>query len=482
MNPQELLLLLTAKDTASAVLRGFVGGALSAVVGGLADAARAAATDEANTRKLAAAVDASGSSFSDYQGQIADVIKRGQDLAFSDEATRDSLSSLVQATGSVQDAMKLNTLAMDLARGKSIDLGTASQIVGKVAEGNTAILSRYGIQLKAGTTAQEALAILQKRFANEAKTYGESTQGFLDRVKDGLTEFSEAVGYALGPAQGLIALLPGMSAGFSAAASAVAFFSNAQNIARLRTLAMQALMAPVRLATLAWAGAQAVLNAVMSLNPIALVVLAILGLIAILKIVYDHSEAFRSIVQAVWTWLQNLLKPLSWVADAVGALAHAFGLGSKDVQGASADAGKAISGLATGGSSDLSSFQSSASGSLGKVRTQLQAMTYDVEGLIGRFNDLRVAQSGINAIPQGGGGGTLTGYAEGGVVPGPIGMPQLAIVHGGEQVLTPAQQAAGGGVTLVFNAPIYGMDDFKRQVAAAVRDTRLVGGLRGVAI
>lgn len=34
----------------------------------------------------------------------------------------------------------------------------------------------------------------------------------------------------------------------------------------------------------------------------------------------------------------------------------------------------------------------------------------------------------------------LGGYQFGGVVPGPIGEPQLAIVHGGEEVLTPAQQ------------------------------------------
>lgn len=41
------------------------------------------------------------------------------------------------------------------------------------------------------------------------------------------------------------------------------------------------------------------------------------------------------------------------------------------------------------------------------------------------------------------------GYATGGIVPGPIGRPQMAIVHGGEQVLTPEQQAQGvGGVTI----------------------------------
>ena len=36
-------------------------------------------------------------------------------------------------------------------------------------------------------------------------------------------------------------------------------------------------------------------------------------------------------------------------------------------------------------------------------------------------------------------------FAEGGMVPGPVGAPQVAVVHGGEQVLTPRQQRISGG-------------------------------------
>lgn len=39
----------------------------------------------------------------------------------------------------------------------------------------------------------------------------------------------------------------------------------------------------------------------------------------------------------------------------------------------------------------------------------------------------------------------IPGFAIGGVVPGPLGAPTLAIVHGGERVLTPDQQRQGGG-------------------------------------
>ena len=51
--------------------------------------------------------------------------------------------------------------------------------------------------------------------------------------------------------------------------------------------------------------------------------------------------------------------------------------------------------------------------------------------------------------PMGGGSNTdgfrRLNFATGGVVPGPIGSPQLAMVHGGEEVLTPEQR---GGVTI----------------------------------
>ena len=38
--------------------------------------------------------------------------------------------------------------------------------------------------------------------------------------------------------------------------------------------------------------------------------------------------------------------------------------------------------------------------------------------------------------------GGLLGFATGGTVPGPLGAPQLAVVHGGEQVLTPQQRSS----------------------------------------
>ena len=49
--------------------------------------------------------------------------------------------------------------------------------------------------------------------------------------------------------------------------------------------------------------------------------------------------------------------------------------------------------------------------------------------------------SGTYFVPKEGGPPIKLNFAGGGVVPGPMGMPVPAIVHGGEEVLTPAQRS-----------------------------------------
>ncbi len=50
-----------------------------------------------------------------------------------------------------------------------------------------------------------------------------------------------------------------------------------------------------------------------------------------------------------------------------------------------------------------------------------------------------------------GGIGKLLGFQQGGVVPGPIGQPRLAMVHGGEVITPPDEPAAGGPPIVVQN-------------------------------
>jgi phage-related protein len=97
----------------------------------------------------------------------------------------------------------------------------------------------------------------------------------------------DAVGYVAKLAAGYVWM------GLKAAGSAAA------------TVAMKTAQLAVAAATGIWTGVQWLLNAAMSANPIALVVLAIAALVAGVIYAYTHFKWFRTIVDAVFGWLKS---------------------------------------------------------------------------------------------------------------------------------------------------------------------------------
>ncbi|MEU4967772.1 aggregation-promoting factor C-terminal-like domain-containing protein [Streptomyces smyrnaeus] len=63
-------------------------------------------------------------------------------------------------------------------------------------------------------------------------------------------------------------------------------------------------VAAVRIATAAWAAVQAVLNGTLALNPIGLIIGALVALGAAIYLAYQRSATFRAIVQAAWRGIQ----------------------------------------------------------------------------------------------------------------------------------------------------------------------------------
>jgi hypothetical protein len=176
-----------------------------AVAAGVAAAAignmtRLAAEEEANIAGLSASLAAAGVSYRDNATDIENLINKREELAFADDAQRDSLSRLVQMTGSLAEAQNLQAIAMDLARGKNMDLVAASELIGKVSSGNVGILKRYGIVLKDGTTATEALEAVSARFAGQSEAYSKTAQAGWERFGNELANVQEGIGTALLPA------------------------------------------------------------------------------------------------------------------------------------------------------------------------------------------------------------------------------------------------------------------------------------------
>lgn len=121
-------------------------------------------------------------------------------LGFDDEDASVSMAKLFQRTGDVTKALELNQLAMDLARAKSIDLETATTLVGQVLSGNGKVLKQYGIDIKDSATPLEALGELHDKVKGQALAFSETTAGAMARVKVETDNLRESVGDALAPA------------------------------------------------------------------------------------------------------------------------------------------------------------------------------------------------------------------------------------------------------------------------------------------
>jgi hypothetical protein len=84
-------------------------------------------------------------------------------------------------------------------------------------------------------------------------------------------------------------------------------FEAVMKVVYAATAMWNGLMAVSRVATLAWTGAQWLLNAALTANPIGIVVVAIAALIAVLILAWKNSETFRRIVIAAWTAIKNFV-------------------------------------------------------------------------------------------------------------------------------------------------------------------------------
>jgi phage-related protein len=302
----------------------------------------AARESQANTAKLAASVQAAGGSWDSYSASMKKVVAEQSAIsAYSGGQLKQALTALIQTTGSTGKSFDLLGVTQDLARAKGLDLAKAGTLIGKVAMGNTSALSRYGIVLNDGATAQEALAAIQNRFKGAAKAYGDTSAGAADKFKNSLKSLQVTVGTAILPSLtflmgklsavlGAFQRLPGpvQNVVVGVAAIAAAGLLLAPFISSIVTVTKAVKLAAM--ASKIWAAAQWLLNVAMSANPVAIVIVAIVALVAAIVIAYKKSDTIRKIVTVAWNgikraavsvfgWLVSYIK--TWVTLVRKALA-----------------------------------------------------------------------------------------------------------------------------------------------------------------
>ena len=178
---------------------GLITGAIGSVTDALGDAVEAAKEDQAAQARTNTMLQANIKGWDGNTAAIEAAISAGARLAFTDDDIRDGLNELVPRTHDLNEALKLNSLAMDLARAKGMSLEEAASLVGKAYSGQVGALRRAGLAVSANLKPTEALAQLQKQVAGQAKTYANTAAGSAEAVQIQISEAMESIGYALIP-------------------------------------------------------------------------------------------------------------------------------------------------------------------------------------------------------------------------------------------------------------------------------------------
>lgn len=176
------------------------GAAAAAYAGKLAiDGVKSAIEDEAAQAKLATTL-RNVTSATDTQIAATEKYITQTSLAFgvTDEQLRPSLDRLVRSTKDVEEAQKLQTLALDIAAGTGKDLGAVSEALGKAYDGNLGALKRLGVGIDEDIIKSKdfdaATAALSETFAGQATIQAETFEGKLARLNVAFDEGKETVG------------------------------------------------------------------------------------------------------------------------------------------------------------------------------------------------------------------------------------------------------------------------------------------------
>lgn len=241
--------------------------------------------------------------------------------------------------------------------------------------------------------------------------------------------------------------LDAMSGIADAATLATEGFKAIQESSTVATIAGRAATLASAAATGVWEGAQWLLNIAMNANPIGLIVVGIIALIAIIEVVAHNTQFFKDLWSDVWGFMKGVG---NWFAhefpDAIGAGFHSvvnFGEGALTwFKNLGPNVGKALSNVA---GFLLSPFKGAFNGiadlwnsTVGKVHFTIPSWVPIIAG----------DSFGFPQMPK---------FHKGGTVPGMPGQEVLAILQAGEKI-TPADQSGQTG-NATYNISVNGVEE-----------------------
>jgi|688.fasta_scaffold57859_6 hypothetical protein len=235
---------------------------------------------------------------------------QGKLLGVADDELRPALAKLVTQTGSVTKAQELAALSMDIAAATGKPLAAVTDAVARAAGGNTKALAKLDPKLKGliadGLDAEGAMSVLADTFGGAATTKANTAQGQFQRLQLSLAETKETIGAALLPI--IEKVLPVLTTFGNWASENTAIFLTVAGVIggiAAAVLLVNGAMTAWAAITTAFTAIQTVFNAVMAMNPITLIIIAVVALVAALVIAYKKFDGFRNLVDGVFKFLKT---------------------------------------------------------------------------------------------------------------------------------------------------------------------------------
>jgi hypothetical protein len=332
---------------------GIAGLALGGVLAfGMEKSVKAAMGAQESTARLDQAFKNAGLAAGLYSTQIDKAESAGRKLGFTDADVKDSLGSLLTATGNVAASMKDLGVAEDLARFKHVGLSDASKMLSMAMTGSQRAAKQLGITVIPLTTAVDKLKASHIDLSTAAGKAALAHAKLLDKmatgqaVIDAVTAKTKGQGEAFaGTAAGGMAqfhaqldhlevkmgegLLPAITAVVEKLSAFADFLSRHATLAKVAAIALGGLAAA--LLAVAAAGALADLALSPILLPLAAVVVAVGALsFVVYKLVTDFQNSWPLLLPIV-------LGPLGLIIAAVihwhSQIAGAFSAGWDFVKG-----------------------------------------------------------------------------------------------------------------------------------------------------
>jgi phage-related protein len=176
-------------------------GAAAAAYAGklLIDGVKSAIADEAAQTKLATTLEnVTGATNAQIKAVEQQILKTALLTGKTDDELRPSLDRLLRSTKNVEEAQRLQAIALDISAGSGKSLEAVSNALAKAAEGQNTALGKLGVGISAAElktmSFEEITAKLAGTFEGQASKQADTFQGKMARLSVAFDEAKETVG------------------------------------------------------------------------------------------------------------------------------------------------------------------------------------------------------------------------------------------------------------------------------------------------